>query len=289
MTKPRKPVLTREYKSRIFIMLYSDRGRLLELYNAVSGKNYQNAEELKINTLENAIYLSMKNDISFLIDCRLSLYEHQSTFNPNMPLRFLFYLADLYSTMTMSKNLYGTSVISLPTPVFLVFYNGTQEEPDIKELRLSDSYEVKENSPALELIVKMLNINAGHNIQLMDSCKSLREYAEYIRRIREYSRTQPIEDAVEQAISESISEGILRDFLLKNRAEVKAVSIYEYNEEEHMRMEREEFFEKGYQSGIETGRKEEKVFTEQERQRAERAEAEVAKLREELAQLKNHR
>lgn len=278
-------------------MLFHDRKRLLELYNAVSGKHYQNPEALQINTLDNAVYLSMKNDLSFLIDCRLSLYEHQSTYNPNMPLRFLFYVSDLYSSMILGKNMYGSKLIVLPAPTFLVFYNGTQEEPDEKELRLSDSYEIKEDSPSLDLVVRMLNINAGHNDELMHSCKTLREYAEYVRRIREHTKTQPIEEAVEQTITECISDDILRDFLLKNRAEVKSMSIYEYNEEEHMRMEREEYFEMGYQKG----REEQLAIVRQERQRAEHAEeliqqisrqaesadAKIAQLQQEIARLKN--
>ena len=278
-------------------MLFHDRKRLLELYNAVSGKHYQNPEALQINTLDNAVYLSMKNDLSFLIDCRLSLYEHQSTYNPNMPLRFLFYVSDLYSSMILKKNMYGSKLIALPAPTFLVFYNGTQEEPDEKELRLSDSYEIKEDSPSLDLVVRMLNINAGHNDELMHSCKTLREYAEYVRRIREHTKTQPIEEAVEQTITECISDDILRDFLLKNRAEVKSMSIYEYNEEEHMRMEREEYFEMGYQKG----REEQLAIVRQERQRAEHAEeliqqisrqaesadAKIAQLQQEIARLKN--
>ena len=289
--------VTREYKSRVFIMLFHDRKRLLELYNAVSGKHYQNPEALQINTLDNAVYLSMKNDLSFLIDCRLSLYEHQSTYNPNMPLRFLFYVSDLYSSMILGKNMYGSKLIVLPAPTFLVFYNGTQEEPDEKELRLSDSYEIKEDSPSLDLVVRMLNINAGHNDELMHSCKTLRGYAEYVRRIREHTKTQPIEEAVEQTITECISDDILRDFLLKNRAEVKSMSIYEYNEEEHMRMEREEYFEMGYQKG----REEQLAIVRQERQRAEHAEeliqqisrqaesadAKIAQLQQEIARLKN--
>ncbi len=284
---------TNDYKSRLFIMLFHDRERLLELYNAVSGKNYRNPDELQINTLENAIYLSMKNDLSFLIDCQLSLYEHQSTYNPNMPLRFLFYLSDLYSAMTQGKNVYGSKVISLPTPTFLVFYNGKKKEPDEKELRLSDSYERKDGTQSLELVVRMLNINAGHNEELMHSCKTLREYAEYVRRIREYAKENTVEAAVEQAITECISEDILREFLSNSRAEVKAVSIYEYNEAEQMRME----WEDGYQAGQEELQAmllQERQNTQQERQkrkleqqRAEQAEAENAKLKQEIARLKN--
>ena len=109
-TTPTQPV-NRLYKSRIFAMLYSDRKDLLDLYNAVSGKHYEDPELLEINTLENAIYMSMHNDLSFLIDSRLSLYEHQSTYSPNLPLRYLFYISDLYSGMTKDENLYGTKRI----------------------------------------------------------------------------------------------------------------------------------------------------------------------------------
>ena len=105
-TTQMQPV-NRLYKSRIFAMLYSDRKDLLDLYNAVSGKHYEDPELLEINTLENAIYMSMHNDLSFLIDSRLSLYEHQSTYSPNLPLRYLFYISDLYSGMTKDENLYG--------------------------------------------------------------------------------------------------------------------------------------------------------------------------------------
>ena len=297
---------TREYKSRLFIMLFSDREKLLELYNAVSGKNYQNPELLTINTLENAIYLSMKNDVSFLIDCRLSLYEHQSTCNPNMPLRFLLYLADLYSAFTSGKNMYGTRRIPIPQPEFIVFYNGKQEQPDVQELRLSDAYTASDRPPALELTVLMLNINAGHNQKLMEASRHLREYAEYVRRVRLYSEHLPIEDAVERAITECIQEGILREFLLKNRAEAKKVSIYEYNEEEHLRMEREESFERGRLAERENTERERKRAeaetrradseaqradsearrADSEAQRAEAAEAELQALKEELKRLK---
>ena len=96
----------RDYKARLFEMIFRGKEELLGLYNAVNGTNYSNPDELEINTLENAIYLSMHNDVSFIIDSRLSLYEHQSTYSPNLPLRYLFYVSDLYSKMTKNSNLY---------------------------------------------------------------------------------------------------------------------------------------------------------------------------------------
>ena len=211
----------RLYKSRLFVMIFEDKKNLLELYNAVSGKNYKDPEMLEINTLENVIYMSMINDLSFIIDVRLSLYEHQSTFSPNLPLRFLLYLSDLISGMVRNENLYGTKKVLIPPPRFIVFYNGEEEQPDRQILRLSDLYAIKEDCPKLELEVLMLNINAGHNPELMEACHILKEYAEYTSRVRNYAKELPIAEAVERAITECIQEGILKEFLEKHRAEAK--------------------------------------------------------------------
>lgn len=238
------------FKSRLFVMLFEDKRELLKLYNAVSGKNYQDPELLEINTLDNAIYMSMRNDLSFIIDSRMPLYEHQSSYNPNLPLRFLLYNADVFSGLTKDENLYGTKLVKLPTPQFIVFYNGEKELPDRMELKLSDAYTVKEDEVSLELKAVMLNINPGHNEKILEACKTLREYTEYTNRVREYTKTMDREAAVERAITECIQEGILEEFLKKNRAEAKSVSIYEYDMEKHMRMEREDAREDGIQEGI---------------------------------------
>ena len=229
----------RLYKARLFVMIFEDKRKLLELYNAISGKHYEDPELLEINTLENAIYMSMKNDLSFLIDARLSLYEHQSTYSPNLPLRFLFYLSDMFSGMTMDANLYGTKKVELPAPRFVVFYNGEADQPDRQILKLSDLYTVEEEDPMLDLKVLMLNVNQGHNPELMEK----------------YAREQPIAEAVERAITECIREGILKEFLEKNRREAKNVSIYEYDQEKHIRQEREEAWEAGEKAGREAGEK----------------------------------
>ena len=153
--------------------------------------------------------------------------------------RYLFYILDLYSGMTKDENLYGTKCIQISTPQFVIFYNGSQEQPDRKILRLSDAYCVKEEHPALELTAVMLNINRGHNEKLKEMCKSLKDYSEYTARVREYAQIKSVEEAVEQATSECIQEGILSELLKQNRAEAKQVSICEYDEEKHMRQERE--------------------------------------------------
>ena len=245
----------RLYKARLFVMIFEDKRKLLELYNAISGKHYEDPELLEINTLENAIYMSMKNDLSFLIDARLSLYEHQSTYSPNLPLRFFFYLSDMFSGMTVDANLYGTKKVELPAPRFVIFYNGEADQPDRQILKLSDLYTVKEKDPMLDLKVLMLNVNQGHNPELMEVCHALWEYAEYTERVRKYAKEQPIAEAVERAITECIREGILKEFLEKNRREAKNVSIYEYDQEKHIRQEREEAWEAGEKAGREAGEK----------------------------------
>ena len=201
-------------------------------------------------------YMSMKNDLSFIIDLHLSLYEHQSTYSPNLPLRFLMYISDIYSEITREENLYGTRLVQIPTRQFVIFYNGEQEQPDRKVLRLSEAYMVKEDEVSLEVKVLLLNINKGHNEGLLSACKTLREYAEYVERVRNYVRNMELEEAVEQAITECIREGILSEFLKKNRAEAKSVSIYEYDMEKHMRMERAEAREEGKREGMKEGIKE---------------------------------
>ena len=245
--------LNRLYKARLFVMIFEDKKKLLELYNAVSGKHYEDPELLEINTLENAIYMSMRNDLSFLIDARLSLYEHQSTYSPNLALRFLFYLSDILSGMTADANLYGTKKVQIPAPRFVVFYNGEEEQPDRQILKLSELYAVKEEVPKLEMEILMLNVNQGHNPELMEACHTLWEYAEYTGRVRRYAKDQPIAEAVERAITECIREGVLKEFLEKNRREAKNVSIYEYDQEKHIRQEREEAWEAGEKVGVRKG------------------------------------
>lgn len=251
-------IANRMYKFRIFAMLFTDRNELLELYNAINGTSYDDPHLLQINTLENAIYMSMQNDVSFIIEMWLNLYEHQSTYSPNLPVRYLLYVANVYSDYTKDMNLYGTRAVKLPTPKFVIFYNGQEEQPDRKELKLSELFATPDSEPSLELTAVMLNITKGHNKKLMETCRTLHDYAEYTARVREYAAMMILDEAVERAITECINEGILADFLKKNRAEAKKVSIYEYDEERHMRQTREEGVEEGYTTGLEQGAKQEK-------------------------------
>lgn len=241
--------VNRIYKDRLYKMIFNDKSELLKLYNAINGTHYDDPAMLTITTLDNAIYMTMENDLSFIIDMRLALYEQQSTVNPNLPLRFLMYITDIYSAYTKDMNIYGSKKVQIPLPSFVIFYNGVKSQPDRTEFLLSELFHPTTDQPALELKAVMLNINKGHNQELMNACHTLRDYSEYVARIGTYSAEMPLTDAVEKAITECIHENILRDFLLKNRAEAKAMSIYEYDEEKTLRMFREEGYEDGERNG----------------------------------------
>ena len=250
------PAANRQYKDTVFRMLFSEKENLLSLYNAVTGNSYQNADDLKIVTLENAIYMGMKNDLAFMLETNIYLYEHQSTLNPNIPLRDLIYIGIEYQQYVDDKSLYSSRLQKIPAPKFMVFYNGTDAVDDRVELRLSNAYEHLAGEPDLELKVLMLNVNEGHNKELMEQCKTLKEYAIYVARVRKYASEMNLNDAVARAIDECIKEGILVEFLRKNRSEVKMVSILEYDKEWEEKKLRKAEYEAGKSDGIEIGRDE---------------------------------
>ena len=245
--------MRRTYKDTVFRMLFSEKENLLSLYNAVNGTDYKHPEDLEINTLENAIYMNMKNDISFVCGFYLDLYEHQSTYNRNMPLRNLFYIARLLEKHIRKDSIYSSKLLRIPSPRFLVFYNGTEHQPERQVLRLSDSYWRREEEPCLELKVLMLNINAGKNQKLKDACPVLKEYMVYIGKVREYLKEQELPKAVEMAVDECIKEGVLSEFLSRNRAEAIQMSIFEYDEERELAIIRRDERDIGVAQGIEQG------------------------------------
>lgn len=236
----------RNYKDTIFRMLFKDKGNLLSLYNALNKTEYTDVEGLEITTLENAVYMSYKNDVSFVFDFELMLYEHQSTVNPNMPLRDLLYVTSVLQKRIDKEDLYGSKQIMIPAPRFVVFYNGMDFQPERQTLRLSDAYEKKE-IPELKLTVTVYNINWGYNKEIMDACKMLKEYARYVEQVRMYAKLMPFAEAVEKAVDHCIRTGILAEFLSMNRVEAIKMSIYEYDEELHFKT----LLEEGREHGLE--------------------------------------
>ena len=268
-----QPVVIRNYRDTLFRMLYRNKKRLLSLFNAVNGTQYDNPDDLTITTLEGVLYLGMKNDVSCIIDMMMQLYEHQSTVNPNMPLRNLFYVSDLLQKYIYEEGLdiYSRKQIKIPTPKFVVFYNGDEEQPERKEIRLSKAFSANTGETNMELVVLQININKGQNEELKAACKTLQEYAEFTERAREHRKEMELEDAIRITIDECIRDGILKEFLLKNKAEVYHMCLYEFDVELHERVLREEEREEGRiegrREGIREGRlegqREERIFAKQ--------------------------
>ncbi len=257
------PQGNREYKSTLFCKVFEEKKYLLELYNSVNGTDYQNEEDLEVNTLENVVYISMKNDISFLIDCNMNLYEHQSTYNPNMPLRGVLYFAQLYSKYVVENNLnlFSSTLQKIPAPRYIVFYNGTQEQPDEQISLLSEAFqktrEGRYEDVCLECWARMLNINYGHNCELMEKCRRLKEYAIFISRVRQYVKEIPSNPskAIEKAVDECIEEGVLVDILTSQRSEVLELALITFNRELYEQGLREEGAREAEARGKEKGEK----------------------------------
>ena len=242
--------INRSYKDRLFKIIFEDKKELLSLYNALTGKNYQNPDELEINTIDDVIYMHLKNDMSFILDDWQNLFEQQSTFNPNQPLRGFFYFADLYKVKYFGKKIYSTRLLKIPTPQYIVFYNGTTSMPDRKELRLSDAFQQPTEQPDIEVVAHMLNINYGHNKELMERCRKLKEYAQFIDIIRHYLRENKQwsnEQAISKAIDDCIQNNILRDILQKERLRVMASILSEFDEVGYKEMIRQEAYEDAYE------------------------------------------
>lgn len=251
MTEKRK-VINRKHKDRLFLKIFKEKESLLALYNALNGTTYANEEDLEITTIDDALYMRMKNDVSFLFGEELHLYEHQSTCNPNMPLRGLLYLSQVYEGLLARnhQNLFSSRLVKIPEPGYLVFYNGKKEEPDRKELLLSEAFIRKGiGAPNLEFKATMLNINLGKNQELMERCRELSDYAHLIYYIREYLVTENLEHAVYLAVEQCVEEGILSDFLLKHRGEVYGLILSEYDEQTFLESERKIWMEEGKAEG----------------------------------------
>ena len=247
-----------KHKDLLFQRVFADKRDMLDLYNALNGTNYTDIDALSIVTLEDAIYMSIKNDLSFIVASTLNLYEHQSTINPNMPLRGLVYLAKEYRTYydNSDQSIYSRKLIKLPRPQYIIFYNGTEEQPEEKYLRLSDAFEPAGNGeePMLECIAKQININYGYNQKLLDTCKRLHDYSYFINEIRaNIAEGFILSEAISQAMDTCINKEILVDILSKQRSEVYDMLLTEFDEERYERTLRKDALEEGIEKGIEKG------------------------------------
>lgn len=225
-----------KYKDRLFCLLFGDeknKQNIISLYNALNGTDYSEDEEVEVTTIHDVIYINMKNDVSFIVDSHMSLFEQQSSVNPNMPLRGLMYFGNLYDSYIESRglNIYGSKLIQIPTPQYYVLYNGKVEAPAVAELKLSDAFAKESPKGKFEWTATFINLNQGKNDALLEKCRPLEEYMFLIRCIRENEvKGMRIEDAIDTAVQHCIECNVLKDFLIAHRAEVVSVCLTEFNE-----------------------------------------------------------
>lgn len=250
----------KEYKSDVFSMLLQDKKRAMEIYNAINGTDYDDPELVEMTTLDDKSFsLTVRNDASFILDANLSLYEHQSTYCPNMPLRDLLYFASIIQKQikAQKRDIYGGRILKIPVPHFVVFYNGKEDAPDQYDLRLSDAFEKETENPEIELVCHVYNINNGKNVPLLSKCQTLREYMYFVDMVRKNNEISGnLEDAIEKAINQCMKENVLRDFLAQHREEVMHVMTLDYTFERRLEMQRAEAIEDGERIGKEIGKEE---------------------------------
>lgn len=253
--KPKQTTGNREYRSDVFCMLMQVPEYALDVYNALNNSDYKDPGLVEMKTLDKGISLTIRNDAAFIIDMNLSIYEHQSTYNPNMPLRALIYLADILKPIVKKQNLYSRAKIIIPTPNFVVFYNGEEKRPRKEIQKLSDLYKHGEEVN-LELICTVYNINPGNNEDILSKSEVLDGYMIFVEKVRELLAADD-EEAVSHAVDYCIEHEVLADFFVQKKAEVvKTMTIdmtYERRMELIARDSREEGIQEGIQQEMEKG------------------------------------
>ncbi len=245
---------TRNYKDVVFIDLFErDKKSLLELFNFFNGTDYTDESEIDIVTIKDSLFVTKYNDLAFVFANVISLYEHQSTLNANLPLRLLCYLAEEYQVLANKneRSIYSEKAIQLPTPKLYIFYNGEKGAEDIKLLKLSDSFVNKKVIPDIDLLAHFVNINYGHNKDLMKKCSLLNEYAKFVDIIRSKKvKDENLEKHINETIDVCINEGILSSYLQERREFVLGSLIREFDQEKYDRTLKQDSFEEGVAQGM---------------------------------------
>lgn len=253
-----KEISNREVKSSAFTTFFGNPKNAAALYSALEGV-YVSPEDINYATLEGILFIARKNDLAFTVKNEvLIISEHQSSINENMPLRDVIYYGRTQEKLLSNpKEIYRRKRIMIPTPKFFVFYNGNDPFPSEKIMKLSDSYLEKTDSPMLELIVKVININLPNKHELLTQCRPLYEYSWFIQKVKDYENMGYNRDtAITQAIRDCKSEDIMADFMYEHGSEVANMLFGEYDEELAKEVAREEGYEDGARDGRNAGRRE---------------------------------
>ena len=246
----------REYKSDVFSMLMEDKRYALEVYNALNGSDYTDPEAVEMVRLEKGVSLSVRNDAAFIIDMNINFYEHQSTYSPNMPLRsMIYYVNTLEKWIRESgKDLFSRKLIRIPTPHFVVFYNGMEKRPEYEEMRLSQAFCHETEEPEIEVRCKVYNINPDNSRELKQRSEVLDGYTYFVEKVREYRANEDTrEDAVKRAVEDCIREHVLEEFFRSRKDEVIKVTHLDFTWERREELIRKEEYEEGEAAGIRIG------------------------------------
>ena len=243
-----------KYKDGVFRTLFNDEGKLLELYNALRGTNYGSDTKIEITTLEDMIYMDVKNDISFILDNKYIVFaEHQSTLCPNMPIRMATYVGETFRRM-LGDNVYREKALKIPAPELYVFYNGRREVEDVKEYRLSDNFAAKPPENSIEVVVKLVNINYNKDKKLLQKSRTLMEYSRFVYLVNEaLKQTESLPEAIRDAVEKAQEEGILTEFLRKYGTEALNKMYGELTKERYGELRELDGIDIGYARGMERG------------------------------------
>ena len=247
----------RNYKDSVFVDLFSEDEKAQEnfvsLYNALHSTQLTSSTALKPLRLEQVMYMSFYNDVSYLVEDKIIvLAEHQSTINPNMPIRCLEYIVRIYEQLYDSKEKYSRQLLTIPTPEFYVFYNGIKPCPKNYTLKLSDSFITKIKQPQLELYVEVININSDMHHTLLEKCPPMHEYSLFVKTVREHKEKDTV-SGFQKAINECIQNNILKEYLQRKTKEVLNMLLAEYDYETDIAVQREEERKIAFAEGIERG------------------------------------
>ena len=248
----------RRYKDSVFADLFGEdknaKKNFLALYNTLYAANYHSTSILKNIRLKQTMYMSFANDVSYLVDNKIIvLAEHQSTVNPNMPLRCLEYVTRLYEHIQNPRDRYSRTLKKIPIPAFYVFYNGVEKLPAKQMLKLSDSFIMQSETVNLELVVKLININYDKDSEILKSCEPLGQYSLFVDAVRRHIAVDK-DHGFENAIKECIKNDILREYLQRKSREVINMLIAEYDYATDIAVQREEAGRIAFVNGIEQGK-----------------------------------
>ena len=275
-TQKQEQEVKRTYKDSVFVTISHEKAKLIELYNALFDTNYDESAPIDIVTIKDVLFRTLKNDVAFVLGGRfVVLVEHQSSINENMPLRDLMYISTVLKRMIDTTRLYREKRLMIPRPEFIVFYNGTKDFPAYQELRLSDSFlgeKQKDEEDALQLIVKVYNINTEKNSEILGRCETLRQYSRFVEIMRSYKEDSELtNDVIVEVLNRCKKEGVLTEFMDKYGTEIVEMLFKELTREEDLEISRLDGYEEGFNSGERAG------FSKGERAGAEQKQCEIAK------------